>query len=232
MKKTFIAFLALSSISMADNYTWVGPENGEWNVSANWDLNNSFFPQSSIDNAFIGDNKSVVWSTGYFGQSNSITLGENSTLALTASGNINVGAFTIGGGSKVNWSNSADLGFNKSFTIDYGTFTADSYGQFNVATDRSLWYNGHTVTLMGTLDFADVSAGEGTINLYTLAGGVSEFHVDYSGLHVINTNDRVTYEIKQVDNGVSISYKAIPEPTTATLSLLALAGLAARCRRK
>jgi hypothetical protein len=30
----------------------------------------------------------------------------------------------------------------------------------------------------------------------------------------------------------TLSYKVVPEPTTATLSLLALAGLAARRRRK
>jgi len=232
MKKTLIALSALGSIAVAADYTWVGPENGEWDVSSNWDLNNGYYPQSGMDNAIIGDDKSVVWSTGYFGQSNSITLGENSTLALTANGDIHVGAFTIGGGSKVNWSHDADLGFGNDFTINYGTFTADSYGQFNVATARTLWYNNHIVTLTGTLDFAGISPGEGSIALYTLNGGVSQLNVDYSGLQVINANDRVTYEIKQENNGVYITYSVIPEPTTATLSLLSLAGLAVRRRRK
>lgn len=233
MKNTFIALLALSSIAMAAEYTWVGPENGEWNVPSNWDLNNSYYPQSWFDNAIIGDNKTVVWSGGeYYGSCKAITLGQNSTLNLTAGGDINIGTLTIGGGSVVNWTNSYDLGYQHSLTLDFGTFTADSYGSFNISTDRVLWYNGHAVNLVGTLDFAGITPGEGTIALYTLSGGAYQQNIDYSGLQVINANDNVTYEIKQENNGVYISYKAVPEPTTATLSLLALVGLAARRRRK
>lgn len=233
MKSIFIALLALSGIAMAADYTWVGPENGEWNVSSNWDLNNPYYPQSWYDNAIIGDNKSVVWSGGsYYGNCQAITLGQNSTLNLTAGGDINIGKFTIGGGSQVNWANGYDLGYKCAFSVDYGTFSADSYGSFNVTTGRTLWYNGHTVTLLGTLDFAGVAPGEGTIGLYTLSGGANGQSIDYSGLQVINANEQVTYEIKQENNGVYISYKVVPEPTTATLSLLALAGLAARRRRK
>lgn len=190
MKKTFIALLALCGTAMSDNYTWGGSENGERNVSANWDLNNLYYPQSGRDNAIIGDNK-------------------------------------------VNWSNDLAFGFNKDFTMDYGTFTADSYGQFNVTTEQALWYNGHTVTLTGTLDFAGISYGEGTIALFPLNGEVSQFAVDHRGLQVINTNDYVTYKIRQENNGVYIiTCNVIPEPTTAALPLLALAGLAVRHRRK
>ena len=67
--------------------------------------------------------------------------------------------------------------------------------------------------------------------LFALSGGVYNLSVDYSGLEVINANESVTYEIKQVDNGVAIAYSVIPEPATATLSLPALCGLAARRRR-
>lgn len=233
MKRTLIALFALSSVAVAANYTWVGPENGAWEVSSNWDINNGYYPQSNSDSAFIGDNKSVVWNSGqYFGASYSVTLGENSTLTLTSGGNLNVSAFTIGKDSKINWSNEYALGYGRDFTINYGTFTADSYGQFNVATNRDLWYNNHTVTLSGILDFEDVAAGEGTIKLYTQSGGLYGNNVNYSGLQVINTNDRVTYEIKHDNSGVYITYNAVPEPATATLSLLALAGLAARRRRK
>lgn len=235
MKKAIIILSSLSTMAMAADYTWVGPENGQWNVSSNWDINNGYYPQSDYDHAFIGDNKSVIWSGGdYYGASNSITLGQNSVLSLTKDGNINVSTFTIGKNSAVNWTNDYDLGYSRSFTINYGTFTADSYGQFNVTTERALWYNGNKVTLNGVLDFAEVDPGEGTIRLYTLNGGVDGLNIDYSGLQVINTNDRITYEIKQENNGVSIAYKVapVPEPATATLSLMALAGLAARRRRR
>ena len=86
---------------------------------------------------------------------------------------------------------------------------------------------------MGTLDFANIAPGEGTIELYTASSvGVYDLSLDYSGLEVINASEFVTYEIKQLNSGVAITYNVIPEPATATLSLLALAGLAARRRRK
>ena len=233
MKKAFISLLALGGVVMAADYTWVGSENGDWATSSNWDLNNGYYPQSDSDHAIIGDNKSVIWSScQYFGATNIVTLGKDSVLTLTAGGNLNVNTFEIGGGSKVNWSNEYALGFGRGLTIDYGTFSVDSYGQFNVTTGQALWYNSHTVTLVGTLDFANVAPGEGTIELYTLSGGVNGLSLDYSGLKVINTNEFVTYEISQVNNGVAITYNVIPEPATTTLSLLALAGLAARRRRK
>lgn len=233
MKKSFISLFALSGVVMAANYTWVGPENGDWATPSNWDLNNAYYPQSDYDHAIIGDNKSVIWSAcKYFGASNTITLGTNSTLTLTANGNLNVNTIGIGGGSKVNWGNEYALGFGRDLTINYGTFSADSFGQFNITTGQALWYNGHTVSLVGTLDFANVSPGEGIIELYTTSGGVHGISLDYSGLNIINTGEDVTYEIKQVNNGVAITYNVIPEPTSASLSLLALAGLAARRRRK
>lgn len=233
MKKSLVFLFALSGAVLAADYTWVGPEGGDWATSANWDLNNGYYPQSDSDHAIIGDNKSVIWSScQYFGATNIVTLGKNSILTLTANGDLNVNTFEIGGGSKVNWSNDYALGFGRNLTINYGTFSADSYGQFNITTGQSLWYNSHTVSLVGTLDFANVSPGEGTIQLYTLSGGVNGLSVDYRGLNVINANESVIYEIKQVDNGVAIAYNVIPEPTTATMSLLALAGLAARRRRK
>ena len=233
MKKSFISLFALCGVVMAADYTWVGPENGDWATSSNWDLNNAYYPQSNSDHAIIGDNKSVIWSSGtYFGASNIVTLGKNSILTLTAGGNLNVNTFEIGGGSKVNWSNAYALGFGRSLTINYGTFSADSYGQFNITTGQALWYNSHTVSLVGTLDFANVSPGEGTIELYTLSGRCEGLNLDYSGLNIINANKDVTCEIKQVNNGVTITYNVIPEPATATLSLLTLAGLATRRRRK
>ena len=63
----------------------------------------------------------------------------------------------------------------------------------------------------------------------------------YSGLEFINVadpGDGKAYESYTIDNStqyapnVTFVTKAVPEPTTATLSLLALAGLAARRRRK
>ena len=76
MKKSLVFLFALSGAVLAADYTWVGPEGGDWATSANWDLNNGYYPQSNSDHAIIGDNKSVIWSScQYFGATNIVTLG-------------------------------------------------------------------------------------------------------------------------------------------------------------
>ena len=81
----------------------------------------------------------------------------------------------------------------------------DSLVLFTGVTGLS--YSGQTVALMST-EVAPVDAAT-----------------------VFNGLDTGVYEIAFAQNNVSINMLSIPEPTTATLSLLALAGLAARRRR-
>ena len=71
MKKSLVFLFALSGAVLAADYTWVGPEGGDWATSANRDLNNGYYPQSDSDHAIIGDNKSVIRSyCQYFGATN------------------------------------------------------------------------------------------------------------------------------------------------------------------
>lgn len=49
------------STSLAATYTWTnGGGDNIWNNSNNWDLNNTYFPQSQGDIAVIGENKGTI----------------------------------------------------------------------------------------------------------------------------------------------------------------------------
>lgn len=88
--------------------------------------------------------------------------------------------------------------------------------------------NGHALTIedgavINTVDVTD-GDGDGELTLFTnFTGAQSEsYNVVLNGVQTQITYDSTTG---------NITTGAIPEPTTATLSLLALAALAARRRR-
>lgn len=243
MKKSIIALLALGSVALAGEYTWTGNGgNNNWDNSGNWLLNGAisqYYPQSHNDNAVVNaGNITINWSQGmaYFGDTNSVTLNAGNNLIIsTTNANINVNSFTLNPGAVVTLSSVGDLGFGRDFTVNYGTFTADSHGLFDASTNMtgSLWANGKTVTLTGVLDLTGVT-GSGTVDIYKSKAVSDTIHFNTEGLTVIGA-ENVNFEIV-TGSGVQLKYDiptpAVPEPTTATLSLLALAGLAARRRRK
>lgn len=148
-----------------------------------------------------------------------------------------VNSITLGGGSVFKLSGTNAIGYGVDFTLNYGTFTADSHGLFDANMGGgTLWSNGKKITLTGIFDTTNLE-GTGSITLYDASaighvGGNEVF--DVSGI-TLNASDDVTAEIVTTGNKVVINYSvtpAVPEPTTATLSLLALAGLAARRRRR
>lgn len=96
--------------------------------------------------------------------------------------------------------------------------------------------------ILGSL--ADLDRGEGLtlfsgVDSFTLGGSAYSDEVTYNAqdyFNLMSLTNPDTYVIRfQADaaaDGGTVSIFAVPEPTTATLSLLALAGLAARRRRK
>ena len=214
-----------------------------WGNSRNWDLNNGYYPQSNSDTAIIlPGNEVIVWSStqGYLGDTASINLGAGNTVRFEANHatvDLDVSSFTLGGGSMFKLFGSNAIGYGKNFTINYGTFTADSHGLFDANMGGGvLWTNGKTVTLTGNFDATGL-AGSGSITLYDASqmshgGGAAVF--DVSGISMTKS-DNVDVDIVTSGNKVVINYTvapAVPEPTTATLSLLALAGVMVRRRRR
>ena len=240
--------LGCLSVSHAAEYTWTGNAgDNNWSTSNNWDLNNGYYPQSGSDYAVINPgNATIIWASSkdyYFNSAvQSIKLGAGNTLIFDAEnrGGTDFGFtnITLGGGATFAVLGNGHIGYNKQagLTINYGTFTATSHGLFDLSgINGYFWNNGKTVTLTGTFDTTGLTES-GSFTIYDATGishqdGAPTFNI--SGLSMILA-DGVTAEIVTSREQVLINYTVapVPEPTTATLSLLALAGLAARRRRK
>lgn len=216
MKKTIIALIAMTGISGAESLTLTSPTDGKleggndalkWSEEIaelqSWELNFTLL-DTTLENAALFGTRQSDFEAG---------------IVLNVKGN---------GGLMI---------YNKKITgIDDNSF--------EVETDAG-WVTASTNTNI-TLSFvADVDAS-GTVvgGTFTLTSGTNSKIIDMGG----HTNLLDYTSIKKdgvtrfYTNGAAhkfynitvsqLSNRVIPEPATATLSLLALAGLAARRRRK
>ena len=173
--------------------------------------------------------------------STAITLGNNSSFILT--GILHLGS-----------RNAESTGITQNSTITFG-----SGARLTAASISTVASAGGTSYLTLTANFAD-SALQGladttqygtsfTRTLITTTNGLTNYStgnikltaikeldlLGYSNIGTITSLDALhagEYGLLYADNKVKLVGKVIPEPTTATLSLLALAGLAARRRRR
>ena len=131
------------------------------------------------------------------------------------------------------WNNSGAYSFGMDAAADGSGMQKTDFWANAVGASAALMYTNGT----GTTGLITISYSDGTTTTLggTLAGGlkgssvaadVVEFDTD------IVTNAWVYSSGLSVNDAKTLTIAAIPEPTTATLSLLALAGLAARRRRK
>ncbi len=171
------------------------------------------------------------------------------------------GVITLEAGSTLNVGGIIQFNSSNGNT-SYTTTGAITLGQGATISATSLdFVSGQTtqsLTITGTFDaekLAGLTAstyGEGTsvvTNLITLTGGVKNLGVEqmtfsdiaalealgYTNVGVVNAASLVTrgtYGLVYSNTGFQLMAVSVPEPTTATLSLLALAGLAARRRRR
>ncbi len=152
-----------------------------------------------------------------------LTLTANDLMSLNASGN---------GGSDatltLNFTNSAYADYTAPITLYFtvgqmvneGPLISLTLTGISNATYQYATYDGS-----GFVDNATFSSGKGMSTLIKVTGTLEN-----SNIVTISTNSKKDgfglVALKGIETG------GIPEPTTATLSLLALAGLAARRRRK
>ncbi len=250
---TLSALLAASS-AMAAEYVWTGDGgNNDYQNNANWLMDGSatrFYPQATGDNALIDTGASVVWNgeKDYYGATGTLTLTNASSVTMTKGGNA-LTPTTVkyeGSGTFAIYTPGTDFGVQRDATFQYGTFTKDAHGLTSVNTgDKGIWANNHTWTFTGTFDTTGI---EGTDSI-TL---VSYTNIDY-GSYTPSETDTAHYQYSFTATGANAEYVTfgwdasgknyvaswegvpvapVPEPATATLSLLALTGLAARRRRK
>ena len=221
MKKTFITLLALAGVAAADTATT--PDELTWTSLA----------ITTPANGVLGAGNSVIdWSEDTGSLTNSWELSftldpsrvSNQYLFGTVKGSSGADGYTLqitsGGAIRLNQNKSVEL-------LTVGSYTAEDSAvaitlQFVKFVDAEGEFKSGTFTLTVGNDSASytVDAIDNTVftkgsnnNVWT-NGGAEKL----SGI-----------SLKYADSVVSLP---VPEPTTATLSLLALAGLAARRRRK
>lgn len=232
MKKTLITLLALAGVAAAADSTqelWSLDFTGTNLASSFADgVSLSTLPTSGINNGLTLNNAPLTLT-----QTGSIlTYSDEFVFSVTLEVNSHLGNYPelvgFGNGSN-NWKCAYYVG-DDNFVLDKNGFGSPD------ETNRAVGDVSVTLNTPITLSFK--SNGEGTITMYvgdTVAGyttigdgyltqTIEKFAIGGRIGGKAGNNANVTVY------GASLSI--IPEPTTATLSLLALAGLAARRRRK
>ena len=252
MKKTLITLLALAGVAGADTVSiapltssegWsVGHQNEKKSTNAVLDTTAATLTLTNAD-----------WSRGYgvYTLADAITL-TNETDRLTVS-------FTINTTNLNSLVTGTLVGSGKAITLGHGSYNDSGNGgngiQSGISTDTTgVFYNMQTENTGGVFVTPDKKVNNSfTENTpLTLTTTVewnttkSQFVASLSygktsltsyDLGTSYTLDKLVFSLDGGDStetvsGVSVSANLVPEPATATLSLLALAGLAARRRRK
>ncbi len=259
MKKTIIALMALAGVAAADSYTWDAtttgavlggtatggfttdtytPNQGTYADEELTVLKGSTYYELGVDtlynwvnDALDGKSELTFSGTISIGTSTSnvtllhigrkdfgLTLGVNGSNLVLTNANIDSGSSITLASIPVNSSNS-----NKWYMHDYSvtlskggvvTYSLNG-GETQTASSKftTNWTDGTTPAGQTPADYA-------VEQNYRYSIGV-----EAPGWTGSSLNDNFT------TTGITITSVAVPEPTTATLSLLALAGLAARRRR-
>lgn len=234
MKKTLLSLLALSGLAMADSPAWHAVNNGDGTGTWSTTISGGF--NFDLGDLAIKDNESFTltvyqtaesWGNGY--GTAMIATGE----PYDNCGGADTFRFYIG---KTGTSNEQLLiqvnnwGYNNSGMTNY---TNNATATPSAATPLTF---GFSFTFVNS---ADAEGGDDYIEFASLPGSDITFDAkrdynvvstyNFSHLQNATTNTQAALPTNVVTT-ITITKQA-PEPATATLSLLALAGLAARRRR-
>lgn len=233
MKKTIITFLALAGVAAAADSTqelWSLDFTGTSLTSSFADgVSLSTLPTSGINNGLTLNNAPLTLT-----QTGSILTYEDQfifSVTLQVNSHLKTHPELVGFGNDTNNWKGAYYVNNDNFVLDkngFGTPNEDNKAVGDVS-----------VTLNTPITLSFKSDGEGTVTMYvgdTVAGytTISEDYLKQS-INKFAIGGRIGGKNGNNANvtvyGASLT-KIVPEPTTATLSLLALAGLVTRRRRK
>ena len=238
MKKTIITLMALAGAAFGADYTtetaWTlnfGNEytgGFQWTAEAGYSYGTPWEIVAVEGGTQTNSNDRVHMAGGVFGSWDedfqfaiTLTLGET----ISASNNWPVFGEIAGNGTALRFG--PYTGVNNTVAVD-GSLTKTE-GRNNLVSVAP----GGTYTVTLTKIGKDVTvAVDGKETAYgvladTVSGNITD--ITFGGRQADNANNRINEVVHSASYSV---LTVIPEPTTATLSLLALAGLAARRRRK
>lgn len=216
MKKTFIALMALAGLAAADTYTASTPAKSAQGNYYGFTL--SFDNATYLTTDVPANTQLTLESITLQSRSGSATAAAMKVAVYKYEGDHTTGTFL--GLSETTLENVAD---DTTYTLSFNGITVNSSDRY-----QFLYVNANTTEDLTTFDgykAAAMSWGTAVTNSFStqIPGGWGTYKG--SGIN--------SWEGNYVPvTTVTLSTPAVPEPTTATLSLLALAGLAARRRRK
>ncbi len=250
MKKTFVTLLALSAVASAaitDGLQWAESFGDGYDKASTFTLNNSFYAENGVGVAGGGHADSRVWTTNLSGGNFTNAFTFSFQLVDFDSANWNDALALYTNGTTYGFGNSLQFQKDSSGNLMIYTenFTGSNVGgdasNINLGSIDSLKGAQLTITLAGNTLTAYVNGTALTDTVtFTYAEGVTpstaltgfQFGAAFGNQRVSNS---VTVDNIGVWNRAlsaeEVASLPIPEPTTAALSLLALAGLAARRRR-
>ena len=216
MKKTIIALMALAGLAAADTYTASTPAKSAQGNYYGFTL--SFDNATYLTTDVPANTQLTLESITLQSRSGSATAAAMKVAVYKYEGDHTTGTFL--GLSETTLENVAD---DTTYTLSFNGITVNSSDRY-----QFLYVNANTTEDLTTFDgykAAAMSWGTAVTNSFStqIPGGWGTYKG--SGIN--------SWEGNYVPvTTVTLSTPAVPEPTTATLSLLALAGLAARRRRK
>ncbi len=249
MKKTIIALMALAGVAAAADTITLGTQ-----IVKDYETDNETVIDLYTDWETYKGDTTVVESVNH---KNATTL----TFYVKVSDLFGAGAldsatsYTLKTFSYLGWDDDGELGQDETLTVTLGNQSVTA--TISDAHESGSYDPQNTVTFTGTLNFTTAD-----ILKVTLTGGldaegdqtnVGIKYIDSPGTNKVlgsasnlNADGTMNYWHEDKNNNangwhtglktdapiIQLTAKAVPEPTTATLSLLALAGLAARRRRK
>ena len=243
MKKTLIALMALAGVAVADvtlvemDFTTLTGNSND-NLPAGWSAG-QYNGNGNVPYYTFGENGAVVgqpWKQNYLFTNLNIDSQEKATISFTLynsgedTGNmfyLSSGTYSIVIGNSYNSNSEIYVGtLNEAVGRDYVCFQPGTKinptvlantTNYNVSGDIS-----YTLTMLDGNMTIDVTVGDGG-KWSTTIQGMDD--VMFNQIGFLTDGATGTAGVKDVT-------VSVPEPTTATLSLLALAGLAVRRRRK
>lgn len=233
MKKTIIALLALAGVAAAADSTqelWSLDFTGTSLSSSFADgVSLSTLPTSGINNGLTLNNAPLTLTqTG-----STLTYGDEFVFSVTLQVNSHLGSWPelVGfGNNNHNWKGA--------YYVNDDNFVLDKNG-FGTPDETNKAIGDVSVTLNTPITLSFKSDGEGTVTMYVgdTVAGYTTIDDDYleQTIDKFALGGRIGGKNGNNSNVTVYSAsltKMVPEPTTATLSLLAFAGLAARRRRK